>query len=280
MGLNYIVRGEFDVIVSEKRKKRPHGVPPNWCPFCPGNEHLAPPAVYEVRDAEGWKIRVIPNKYPALSPESEEAYGYHEVVIEHPDHGRTFWLHTIPHIALIIDTWGRREKALYQDDRIQYVAIFKNWGARAGASVPHGHSQILALPFVPPRVKQKLSGVSPSPLIVYEGEHWIVDVPKTPRYAYEVHVHAKDDVYHVYDLNHDQKHELAFILRTLIERVTRIIDAYNFFVFTSPREGRIPVHVEIYPRKNIHAGFELGTCAFIVPVAPETALAYYREAFG
>ncbi len=275
--MQYIAEGPegYHSLISEKRKKRPHNLPPNFCPFCPGNEHLTPPATFELREGEKWLIRVIPNAFPAVSPENPDAYGYHEVVIESPDHGRTFWLHPIPHIVNIIKAWGERERALYQDPKIQYVAIFKNWGRRAGASIPHGHSQIIALPYVPRHIKEKRI---PGGILVAEGEYWRVICPKAPRFPYHLAIVPMEgrESFHVYELNFDQTRELAYFLRTYIEMVTRIVDAYNLFVYTSPRDRRLPVHVEIFPRASIYGGFELGTWDVIVTVSPEKAAKYYR----
>ena len=73
------------VIIAAERSKRPHDFiktktliekPPykEDCPFCPGNEHLTPHESLAYRsggpaDSKGWWVRVIPNKFPALSPE-------------------------------------------------------------------------------------------------------------------------------------------------------------------------------------------------------------------
>ena len=77
-------------IVAPARASRPAGAsgpgagaPP--CPFCAGNEALTPPEVDAVRpgggapDGPGWRVRVVPNKYPALD-------GRHEVIVHAPAH--------------------------------------------------------------------------------------------------------------------------------------------------------------------------------------------------
>ncbi len=278
---NYIrLDGEFPIIVSEKRSKRPHLTSKRSakrCPFCPGSEDMTPGDVLRRTRPDGsWYIRVIPNAFPFVRPDSAEAYGYHEVVIETDQHDKPF--HELPtgRIAEIIEVWGEREYYMYGDGRIQYVAIFKNHGKDAGASIPHLHSQIAGIPFVPPRVEHRLRQYPPSPsLHVFSEEFWSVVVPMNPRFAYEVRIQPRFPIYHVYDMNYEQRLELARILKALLQRVSTVVDSYNFFVFTSPRDGMLPVHVEIYPRKNRHAGFELGTGAYVVPVAPETAAKFY-----
>ena len=70
------------VIVATERAKRPTdyvSVEQNkesvHCPFCEGNEHMTPPEIYAIRNnnspanSKGWEIRVVTNKFPALSAE-------------------------------------------------------------------------------------------------------------------------------------------------------------------------------------------------------------------
>jgi hypothetical protein len=109
--LRYDVTTNDWVLFAPARARRPHArvgkttdttqVDP--CPFCPGNEHLAPDEVLRIEGGEaGWRVRVVPNKYPALDPsappEQRElgpvfremgGYGVHEVVVESPEHSRS-----------------------------------------------------------------------------------------------------------------------------------------------------------------------------------------------
>ncbi len=245
---------------------------------------MTPPEILRRTRPDGsWYIRVIPNAFPFVRPDSRDAYGYHEVIIETDEHGKPFHDLPVEHIAEIIEIWGEREQYMYGDHRIEYVSIFKNHGKDAGASIPHSHSHIAGITFVPPRVRFRLDRYPPSPSIsVFAGDFWEVVVPRDPRFAYEVRIQPLSPVYHVYDLNYEQRLELAHLLKAILRRASTVVDAYNFFVFTSPRGGSIPVHVEIYPRKNRHAGFELGTGAYVVPVAPETAAEFYSadDVFG
>src|ERR1700674_1152325 len=100
------------VIIATERGRRPRDfqvVPDNSevtsCPFCYGNEDKTPPELFALRpsgppNSPGWRVRVIPNKYPALRVEGElnnRAYGLydvmngigaHEVIVETPAHDR------------------------------------------------------------------------------------------------------------------------------------------------------------------------------------------------
>ena len=47
------------------------------CPLCEDNESMTPPEIYAVRpgqtlaNTKGWKIRVVPNKFPVLRVEGQ-----------------------------------------------------------------------------------------------------------------------------------------------------------------------------------------------------------------
>src|SRR5437773_6320724 len=100
------------VIIATERAKRPEElvskqerkVLPHYsatCAFCPGNEKMAPPPVFEVASASGWQVRLVPNKFPALARDGnpdwkiERAHrtingvGTHDVIVETPDHAAT-----------------------------------------------------------------------------------------------------------------------------------------------------------------------------------------------
>src|ERR1019366_6473657 len=70
------------VIISTDRAKRPSDFAREqdskkggFCPFCPGNEDKTPPEILAYRtngagaNAQGWSVRVVPNKFPALGIE-------------------------------------------------------------------------------------------------------------------------------------------------------------------------------------------------------------------
>ncbi|HET6180911.1 MAG TPA: hypothetical protein VFE61_28590 [Candidatus Sulfotelmatobacter sp.] len=146
------------VIIATERARRPeelatHGaVQPvlafvETCPFCPGNESITPPEVLRtpVLRSEPWAVRVIPNKFAALSSELQptrnlqhlrrriDGFGYHEVVIDSPDHARCMAMLPDAHVASILNIYKERCNALSVDRRVNHITIFKNRGADAGA---------------------------------------------------------------------------------------------------------------------------------------------------
>ncbi|MHA1859665.1 MAG: galactose-1-phosphate uridylyltransferase [Candidatus Asgardarchaeia archaeon] len=179
------------VAIASKRKRRPTDFVKareekrvTICPFCPGNEHLTPPAVLvyleekgEIRKEKdldgfrhkGWLIRCIPNLYPAFSPPtsqtakrnrrldflSMDALGHHEVLIESPEHDEHPSVARISQLIHIIHAYIDRFRALSSHNYVKYVSIFRNHGADAGASLSHAHTQIIATPIMPRIIKEE-----------------------------------------------------------------------------------------------------------------------------
>ncbi|NJN67642.1 MAG: galactose-1-phosphate uridylyltransferase [Chloroflexaceae bacterium] len=175
-----IVTREWVIIASE-RARRPnqfaqtdrrvlteeHPDRDERCPFCPGNEEHDLEVVC-VPERGPWQVRVVRNKFPALSEQGSltqtfdgrqprmAGIGYHEVVIEHPAHNQTLALMSPGEIQEVLAIFQRRGRAMAKDPRIQHITYFKNHGERAGASLLHPHSQIIALPVVPSNVQRRI----------------------------------------------------------------------------------------------------------------------------
>ena len=159
------------------------------CPFCPGNEHMTPPAilVYIESDGEivkerdrdgfrhkGWLVRCIPNLYPAFTPPrvegserdiekkrwrdytSRDALGHHEVVVESPNHDEHPGVARISQLIHVINAYKDRFSQLIAKPYVGYVSIFRNHGVDAGASLSHAHTQIIATPTIPRLVGEEL----------------------------------------------------------------------------------------------------------------------------
>ncbi len=167
------------VIVASERGQRPSHyegsevelVEPKSCPFCTGNEKMTPPEVFAARqentdpDTPGWSVRIVPNKFPALSPDlpqadlseplvekihgSSPAFGIHEILVETPVKNRQMVDMDPEELGSVLSVLRDRLASHLSDDRFQSVIGFKNHGKDAGASLVHSHTQIIALPMVP-----------------------------------------------------------------------------------------------------------------------------------
>jgi UDPglucose--hexose-1-phosphate uridylyltransferase len=177
------------VIIGSDRAARPNEFveepvrrQPIPCPFCAGNEHETPDAVatYAAPGRSGWVVRIVPNKYPAVTLDESlcpncqplgsasssgsadltgtiPGFGRHEVIIESPRHVASLSELTTTEAELVFLAYRDRIAALKATGQYRYVQIFKNVGPAAGASLEHVHSQLVALPGVPEVVAQELA---------------------------------------------------------------------------------------------------------------------------
>ena len=154
------------------------------CPFCEGSEVETPGEIAALREAgtkpnePGWRVRVVPNKFPALEPLSGAsvdsstlsgatahgvclrpwpAAGVHEVIIESPRHLIGTGSLTVDELADVLKVYRERLLVHRADRRLRYVQIFKNVGEAAGASIEHLHAQLMGLEFVPPALVEELT---------------------------------------------------------------------------------------------------------------------------
>jgi UDPglucose--hexose-1-phosphate uridylyltransferase len=143
-------------------------------PFLSGNESYTPPEVFAIREpgsaanGPGWKVRVVPNHFPALRVEGElhkeavglydkmSGVGAHEVVIETPEANVELEQQPLENIVNVLKAYRSRLADLTKDIRFRYLFAFKNVGLLAGASLKHAHSQIIALPVIPINIREKL----------------------------------------------------------------------------------------------------------------------------
>lgn len=155
------------VIVAPNRNARPQdvgaetsrpGTAPGQCPFCPGNEHETGEELLRYDDRGAWTLRVVRNKFSALdsmrSPHriphgkflKSENYGAGEVIIESPMHDQRLHEMSVTQIELILRAFRARAIAAANAPDMAIVMIFRNYGAHAGTSLVHPHSQIIASP--------------------------------------------------------------------------------------------------------------------------------------
>ena len=304
------------VIIASERGLRPNeflaaGEEAGYaCPFCPGNENLTPPTLYSLPGSDGsWRQRVVGNKYPALVPEGttdsrgdgvynrSDALGYHEVVVETPEHGRSLEQLPVEAVTEVLKTFALRVREMKKDKRMKHVLIFKNHGRNAGASLLHPHSQIIAMPMAPLRVTQELDGAAAyhkergscvycdivaaelafKKRVVAENSSFLVVAPYASCFSFELCVLPKKHLSHFEDLPETGAGALAEVLRTALGKLSASLPdlAYNLIVHTmpvqEPEAAHYHWHIEITPKLTRVAGFEWGTGFYINTVSPEEA---------
>jgi UDPglucose--hexose-1-phosphate uridylyltransferase len=290
------------------------------CPFDTGNERFTPPEILAYRepgsppDGPGWSVRVFANKFPALRVEealerrAEGIYdrmngvGAHEVIVDSPDHVKELSELAPEQIERVLRAYRERIHDLSQDLRIRYTLVFKNHGERAGASLAHGHSQLIATPIVPQVVAEELEGSlehyrrtercvycdmidqerRSGVRLVRECDRLVAIQPFAARYPFETWILPRRHAAAFESSEPEDLRALAAMLRDLLGRIGRALDRphYNYVLHTAPcREPDLPHyhwHLEITPQRTAMAGFEWGSGFFINPTPPEEAAEYLR----
>jgi len=288
-----------------------------FCPFCYGNEDKTPAEILAYRrqgcgpNQRGWKVRVVPNRFPALQPEigvKKEARGVydwmsgtgvHEIVIEHPEHKAGFETYTSEDVEYILWAYKDRYLDLRKDNRLKYILIFRNSGKAAGASIEHPHSQIIATPVIPKRVSEELKGslrdynfknrcvfcdvirqeLQDKSRIIAENKDFIAFCPYASRFPYEMTILPKE---HSSDFSSISENGIESCSQVLLESMQKLLSsldypAYNFVVHKAPADNEnldhYHWHIEVVPRVIRLSGFEFGSGFYTNPTPPEQAAA-------
>lgn len=244
------------------------------CPFCFGNEADTPAAVYEKLDDQGrWTVRVVPNKYPAVTEEAEDsgqetgygnqsllvchpASGVHEVIIESPRHIVRIAELGVHQLADVLAAWRARIAHWRRDGRFVCPVLFKNVGLRSGASLAHVHSQLMVLPHVPRGLSRELTAATDyfdrnesciycdliagerdaESRIVFDDDHFIAFAAFAGRQAYETWLLPTQHAADFDAINDNLLAHLAQSIYRLILAIETIQErpAYNLILHTKP----------------------------------------------
>lgn len=286
-------------------------------PFAEGKESETTPELYAVRPSEtqpnqpGWSVRVVDNKYPALTPHAKvesasHEYGVHEVIVECPQFETQITRLDRSQFQEIFRAYQHRVATHRTDPQLEYVIIFKNQGILGGASLGHAHSQLVASQIVPLAMQQELqaaynhrakhgsslfeslTGEQPEGFsgLVTTTQHFNVVCPYASRFAFETWIVPKTLKTH-FDHSTDQElDDLGDLSRRLLLALEEILGShdFNFVVQTPPFATDVQSgytwSLRIYPRLAHLAGFELATNTYINPVFPEQAIEQLKKQLG
>jgi UDPglucose--hexose-1-phosphate uridylyltransferase len=316
------------IILAPRRAERPAAERPffrdplpdrdDGCPFCPGNEHLTPPEIARTAVDDGtWDQRVFPNLFPALEPGGSlersdaaglfgemEGVGSHEVIVESPLHNERMDEMPLDRLARVIRLWRDRYQSLKADPATKGVIVFKNFGERAGTSLVHAHSQIVATPVFAPDYLRRYTVATryydDTGHCVYDdlleaevrrGDRLIAKVdgfaavaPFAARVPYETWIMPLRHQTSFGQLEDDLIPGLAEVLSRLLGALRHVAGDpdFNVVVLSAPsHEEWKPFflwHLRILPRMATAAGFELGSGMYINTVSPEASSRLLREA--
>jgi UDPglucose--hexose-1-phosphate uridylyltransferase len=316
-------------IVAGERASRPGGgfsaeaapaLDPETDPFLEGHEDRTPPEVYALRDSgsgpdtPGWAVRVVPNLYPALERRtangerrtdldplasemrgepgffgSQPAIGAHEVIINSPRPVTSLRALSPEEVDTAFGVW--RERMRVHSDSA-YVHVIVNEGRDAGASLPHTHSQLYALPFVPAQIARERERFTAYALrthgrnllgdlvqeevrlrerIVAIDDEAVAICPYASRVPFEVQI-----VPRVPRASFEDEGALgATLVHDVLGRFERVFGAVppvNLWVRTAPSGAEYFCwRIDVLPRLTKLAGLEMGTGVNLNVMPPEKA---------
>lgn len=256
---------------------------------------------------EPWTTMVIKNKFPELNGStpldykrgffsSISGYGYNEVIIETPNHFDKFedmdTKKSIEWLSAVIE----REEDLYSRNYIKHVMVFKNSGAKGGASIGHSHTQIIAWPEIlgTPKIEiekaieyknQNYSCLYEDSIkkenerMLFETEKIAAIAPYGSRIAGESMLLPKRHVNYLLDLDEQEKEDILEALKSIIRTNSKIFGkpSYNFVIHENKNEPDYHLHFEIYPRLADFAGIELGQNVFVNTITPEDYTKKFKD---
>ena len=325
------------VVIAKERSKRPtdlskprlEATKNTRCPLCVGHEHMTPPAMLlyqkngdtiikskdppEGKRPQNWLIRAFPNLYPAFSPpqrpkdtaqifislEFGYAIGYHEVLVETPNHDENLADVELPQMERVINAYIERFRSLSGKAYVKYVSIFRNYGIEAGASLAHPHSQIIATPMVPAIVAEEQQAAQAYQQMhgrcvfcdiaqreirtqrgIYQNSDFVVFAPYASVNPMEFWIVPKRHAANIADLTPAEVTSFAAALKAGLGAVKMVVNdpPYNFGIHQSIAEDGYHWHLEVYPKLATWAGFEKSTGVYINTVLPESAAEALKRA--
>ena len=314
------------VVIATERAKRPEDFikqatekPPlpafsPKCPFCPGNESQTPPPLQTIERDGRWQVRVVPNKFAALQPDvpfqtaqdgrflKATGYGIAEVIIETPRHDAT--LATLDDAAVgdVVAAYKLRYLSAARQSRICFINIFRNHGLRAGTSLEHPHSQLIATPIVPPHVRNPIEQavryfdshgqciycdmlaeeMRVGQRIILETEYFVAYAPYASRTPFEIRMMPKRHQPSFGDIDGREAADFAASLKNILARVYKgLADPdYNFIIRSATvgdeNDKYFHWYMVIIPKLTTPAGFEIGTGIYINVTYPEKCAEFLR----
>ena len=318
------VTGEWSIL-AVGRSRRPGAVPGQGsaaplCPFCPGNESLTPPETWASGrdggepDSPGWKVRAVPNLYPAFMPEAGKrgwrrggrtgrpAYGDHEVIVNSPHHDRSLGDMNEEEAAGLMRAYLERYRHFASLPAVKQVQIIINHKREAGASLDHPHTQVFVMPVVSRAIADELREARRRPgggctlcqeveearadgRVVLENDSWTALVPYASRAPFEIRFVPRRHDPDFGSIRAGEVTGMAGIFSGVLKALSALLGnpPYNLWLHSAPCDGKrydyFHWHVEMVPRIIVSAGFELATGMHLSILAPQDAARQLRDKF-
>ncbi|GAB4174665.1 MAG: galactose-1-phosphate uridylyltransferase [Geothermobacteraceae bacterium] len=322
------------VIIDPERGRQPQeflittstGKSEEECPFCPGREDRTPGQIDALAPPgqDNWQVRVIPNRFPVLKVEGNldpagnglydrlNGIGAHEIVIEHRQCGLDFDNFEPGEIQLVLHAWQRRLLDLRGDRRLRHITVIRNHGPGSGSRLSHPHSQIVALPMIPPSVARELRQArehfqrkqrcllcdllsqerQQKSGILLDRDGFIVFAPWASARPFSLRILPERHRHDFCLVDGQELAGLAAVLQELVSRLNHALrkPSYRLVLRSAPPEQHRPGqpdlftslpydwhwYLELSPCLARDTGIEQATGIAVNPVAPEDAAAFLR----
>ena len=295
---------EYYVLVAPKRKNRPYDTASHDHPMVESADSPRldlQKSVLEIPPHESgrpWDVKVVENKYPALTLDNPVAYGQQELVIDTPLSNVAFGSLDPDQISTVLQAYRQRSMGIKQNKHIAYVSIFRNDGYEAGASLAHAHSQIIALPIVPPQIVREAEACanyyehfqrdpfdaiidferSKQVRVIAENEDWIAFCPYASQWQMEAWILPKRTISVLDDCDDAMLSSAAQLLSPIARALTNTGISYNLIVDQGIHQNQ-RLTVKVCGRNVVSpwGGLEVGTGIIVNVIPPEAAAIWYQQ---
>lgn len=307
------------VIIAHERARRPDDfrnqrparpAPPQKtddCPFCPGNEKLTDEPTYVLGSMPNWRVRSVPNRFPALVPSpgahrskqplyrSLPGEGIHEVVIDGPRHDLHPAAMDPRQMRDLVYVYQERFRASLQNNKVALTMLFKNHGESAGTSIEHPHSQLIGSCVVPSHVRHRMDEAQKyfdqngacvfckmieeekrqGERIVAETDHFTAFILYAALSPFHIWILPKRHMASFGDMTSDELDDFAATLQGLLKKIHAALGNpdYNYVIQSAPLDRGTTEcfhwYLSLVVRLSKAAGFELGSGMFINTAVPE-----------
>ncbi len=215
---------------------------------------MTPPQTLVLPEEGEWRVRVVPNLYPALERQ--------EVVVHSRRHVRSIAELEDEELELVAEAWRRRAEA-----HAGYVHALVNEGREAGSSLPHSHSQLVWLPEPPPTRGR------PRGEVIFERDGVVASCPWASRLPYETVVAPAEP---------DPAGLASKSLGPALQLLAHVVRRLHVLEGPAPLNAWVEYddqdwRVVLLPRLTVLAGLELGAGIFVNTLPPEEAVARLRD---
>lgn len=278
--------------------------------------HKPPQLIKFLPNKKEWFLQIFENKYPAFQPKdvstSEQiigpyrvinGYGYHELLVLR-NHFRPLADYSSGELLIVLKALQERYCEIAQDKKIKYISIFHNWGPTAGASIYHPHLQIIAIPVLPLHIQHSLAGshqywskkhkcaycemnkfeMKNKKRVIFQNKNAISYSPFVSLEPFALRIVPFKHLPYFEETPQRILSDVADALKSSLSKLKKKLNDpdYNLFIHTAPTVEKRKYYcyhwyIDIIPKINISAGFELSTGIEITTIDPDEGTKYLKS---